>query len=119
MLNKIIEFWKSSDKYVFLPIIISLIFALSVTIFYFIYYSQLPERLPLFYSVSWGENQLASKQQFLILPATMMLILLINSLIASQLHSAQYILKRIIMLFLLIISLILLITAFKILFIFI
>lgn len=116
MINK---FLSSTDKFFLIPILITSFSVILIFSLFFIFANQLPDKLPLFYSLSWGENQLASKQQFFLLPIILVLALLTNSLIASQLHSTQYILKRIIMLSLLLLDAVILITAIKILWIFI
>lgn len=108
-----------SDKYFSIPFLVTILSAVFILSLYLIFYNRLPDRLPLFYSLSWGEAQLAQKQQFLLLPSAIILIGLINSLIASQLHQVQYLLKRMLMISLIIVDLILVITAFKIISIFI
>jgi hypothetical protein len=72
----------------------------------------------LYYSLPWGHSQLVNKDQFYILPAFLILVCLINSFIAYHLHTAQIVLKRVIMISLLFIDLLILITALKILLIF-
>lgn len=119
MLNTINKIWSSSDKYFIIPVLITSFSVILIISLFFFFINQLPDKLPLFYSLSWGENQLASKQQFFLLPIILILALLINSLIASQLHSAQYILKRILLLSLILLDAVILITAIKILWIFI
>lgn len=108
-----------TDKFFLIPTLITAFSVILITLLFSIFMNQLPDKLPLFYSLSWGENQLASKQQFFLLPIILILVLLINSFIASQLHSSQYILKRILMLSLILLDGVILITAIKILWIFI
>lgn len=79
----------------------------------------LPTKLPLFYSLPWGETQLATPKQFLIIPAIILLLSLINISIARSLHPQQVLLKKIISLSTILISIILVITIIKIIFIFI
>lgn len=79
----------------------------------------LPERLPLFYSLPWGERQLASHLQFLIIPATAVLVTLINLTVKKQLHASQAFLKLALDLTSFIVTFILLITFLKIILIFI
>lgn len=79
----------------------------------------LPERLPLFYSLPWGERQLASHLQFLIIPATAVLVTLINLTVKKQLHASQAFLKLALDLTSFIVTVILLITFLKIILIFI
>ncbi|MFA5932680.1 MAG: hypothetical protein WCV81_00270 [Microgenomates group bacterium] len=119
MFTGIIKIWGSSDKYFVIPVLVTIISSLLILSLFFIFYNHLPDKLPLFYSLAWGEGQLATKQQFLLLPIALILICLVNSLIASQLHSVQYLLKRMLMVSLIIIDLILVITAFQIVSIFI
>lgn len=79
----------------------------------------LPERLPLFYSLPWGERQLVSHLQFLIIPATAVLVILINLTAKKQLHASQAFLKLTLDLTSFIVTVILLITFLKIILIFI
>lgn len=116
---KIIDLFLSSDKYLSVPLLISLttivlIFATTAAL-----YNNLPSRLPLFYSLPWGQSQLVDKQQFFILPAVLLLTVLINTFVSLHLHPAQTALKRILMLNLIVLSVVSLVTAFKIVSIFI
>jgi len=119
MFATVYKFLEKSDPYFLIPVFISIISILFILASYFIPFNHLPDKLPLFYSLPWGENQLATKQQFLLLPITLTLICLVNSFIASQLHSVQHLLKKMLMLSLIIIDLIIVITALKIIWIFI
>lgn len=119
MKKKIIKLLTKSDKFFLFPLTISTFSFLFITIFFFLFYQKLPPKLPLFYSLPWGEPQLGSKEQFLLLPTILILTTLTNTLIASQLHPLQFVLKRILMLSLVFINLIILVTALKILLIFI
>ncbi len=103
-------FWMSLP-----PLIIALLLTL-VTIFLLKF---LPSRLPLFYSLPWGDGQLATPKQFLLIPSFIGLITLINLIISWQLHSSQFFFKRILLLSSLIVNLILTITFIKIVLIFI
>lgn len=96
------------------PLILSLIITIAVFLLKF-----LPPRLPLFYSLPWGEGQLATYQQFLIIPAIISLITLINLIISWQLHPSQVFFKKMLILSPIVISLILTITLIKIVFNFI
>lgn len=98
-----------------LPIILSLL--ISVTILLMGQF--LPSKLPLFYSLPWGEDQLATLWQFLIIPSVLICISLINLMIYWQLHQSQKLLKEILVVTTLICSLILFITFIKIILIFI
>ncbi|MFH0937642.1 MAG: hypothetical protein V1808_05130 [Candidatus Daviesbacteria bacterium] len=118
MKDKLLNFWDKTDKYTSVPILTSILSSLPVIILFFAIYNKLPNKLPLFYSLPWGESQLVAKQQFLLLPTVLLLITLVNTFISSQIHPVQLVLKRMLMLTLLLINLIILITALKILFIF-
>lgn len=114
---KVITFLKSQDKYFLLAtaaVIFSIVIILSS---YLILFPGLPQRLPLFYSLPWGQAQLVGKDQFLVLPAALTLISLVNLLFASQLHPLQQTLKKILTLSLVVFSVITLITALEIFFI--
>ncbi len=89
-----------------------------LTLFLFIFLNNLPPKLPLFYSLLWGETQLVQKEQFFILPAVMLLIGLINMAIASQLHPAQIALKRMLILSMLGFAIIIFISSVKVITIF-
>lgn len=117
-MSKILNFVDKSDKFFFLPIFISVASIFFILILFAMTYNSLPPKLPMFYSLTWGSSQLVDKQQFLILPAVIVLTVLINLFLAWELHPVQYVLKRILMLNILLIDLIVLITALKILSIF-
>lgn len=99
----------------FLPFLTALV--LGVIILFFPRF--LPNKLPLFYSLPWGENQLANPQQFFIIPAIIVLIGLINLSLSWQLHQTQTFFKRILLISTLISTIILTISFVKIISIFI
>lgn len=76
-------------------VILSLILTASTTMAIFMLQGLLPPRLPLFYSLSWGENQLASPPQLLIIPGSILLTALVNLTVSWQLHPAQGFFKQI------------------------
>lgn len=91
-------------------LILSLSIALTVaTILKF-----LPPRLPLFYSLPWGDGQLATHQQFLIIPASIALIALLNLVLSWQLHPSQSFFKKVLIFSSVVVSLILTIAFIKI-----
>jgi len=65
---------------------IPFLFALLISLFVILSAKILPPKLPLFYSLPWGENQLASREQLLIIPAIISLIALTNLALSWQLH---------------------------------
>lgn len=111
---KFISFLKSQDKYFLIPLLLSISTSLVVTVTILILLKVLPIKLPLFYSLPWGDSQLVSINQFFILPATLFLMTLINLFLAWQLHPSQSFLKKALLLSLVPISLIVAVTAFKI-----
>lgn len=113
-LNQFISWVGKQDPFFLLPISIILITAILITMTYSIFYKTLSPKIPLFYSLAWGEAQLATKQQFLILPSALILIGLINSAIAWNLHPSQHVLKRTLMSSCIFIDLILFVAAIKI-----
>lgn len=119
MKKKLFTFLKTFDHFFLIPLSISLFSVLLIVLLITVFYNQLPLKMPLFYSIPWGENQLIAKQQFFLLPIILLLIILINTFIVSQLHSLQIVLKRLLMFSLIFIDLVILTTFFKILFIFI
>lgn len=118
-MEKLFKSLKQIDKHLLLPIIVSVLSALLIGLSYLVVYLFLPPVLPLYYSLPWGQAQLVMRQQFLLLPALIILVSAINSFLAFQLHPSQVVLRRILMLSQIVIDLILTITAIKILFIFI
>ncbi len=100
---------------IYFPLLLSLIIATYIIIFG----RFLPPKLPLFYSLSWGEKQLANSNQLLVIPASIALITLFNLIVSWQLHNSQSFFKKILLYSSVLISLILTITFLKIIFIFI
>lgn len=91
-----------------------LVLGLLITILIFTVLKSLPAKLPLFYSLAWGENQLATHNEFLIIPAGIGAVTLINLVISWQLHSSQSFFKKTLFIASVIVSLILTIAFTKI-----
>lgn len=104
----------SNDKLYFWLNLVPLFLSLLITIAIFAIIAPLPDKLPLFYSLPWGEGQLATHQQFFILPAVIVLITFFNLIISRNLHPSQFFFKRILLFTPFIISLILVISFIKI-----
>src|SRR3989344_4509019 len=96
------------------PIILSLIIIISILVLS----KTLPPKLPFFYSLPWGEKQLATVQQLYILPATIILLSLLNLTLSWQLHSQQTFFKSVLLFSSILLSIILTITFIKIVLIF-
>ena len=109
------SFTNKSVWIIFMPILFSLLITLTILILI----RFLPPKLPLFYSLPWGEKQLAQNQQLLIIPASIALLSLSNLIISWQLHEQQKFFQNILLFSSLLVSVILTITFFKIILIFI
>lgn len=103
----------------FLIVYAPIIFSLIITLLIIFLSKHLPPKLPIFYSLPWGDKQLGSIQQLFILPAIIILISLFNLVISWQLHEQQTYFKSILFFSSLLVTIILTITFFKIVFIFI
>lgn len=95
-LKRFINFYQHQDSLIFWSTSISILLSLILSLVYLFYYESLPNQIPFFYSLPWGETQLASKNQFFILPSLIVLSALINLTITWHLHSSQLTMKRII-----------------------
>lgn len=104
----------TSNKLDIWLILIPGVLTLSITIAIFTILQLLPTKLPLFYSLPWGNGQLATKQQFLVIPAITAAIVVLNSVISWQLHPSQSFFKKILIFSPLLISLLLTVTFVKI-----
>lgn len=94
----------------FAPVIASAILTFVILLFFHF----LPAKLPLFYSLPWGEGQLATQREFLIIPGIIILVTLFNFTITSQLHSSQKFFKDILCFSTYAVTLILLIAFVKV-----
>ncbi len=119
MFKQFLQHYKKSDKYNFFSIIITILILFIIVILFTIYLPSLPSKIPMFYSLSWGEPQLVNLSQFFILPLILILITMLNLIISWQLHSSQLILKRIINLVTILVAFLVLVTSFKIIHIFV
>lgn len=106
---KKLYFWAS-----FFPAAVILI----MTLFILVFFRFLPAKLPLFYSLPWGERQLADHLQFMILPAILAVITLLNVAISSHLHQQQSFFKKVLIGTTILSTVILIITFIKIVFLF-
>lgn len=114
MLNQTSLSQASRDKLHFWVGLFLLALSLAIALLNIFTFKFLPAKLPLFYSLPWGQAQLATHQQFLIIPASISAIAILNLIISWQLHSSQSFFKRVLLLSSIIVSLILTITFIKI-----
>lgn len=119
MKQRLLQFYHSTDKLSFYTVLLGIVSALVLTLTLVISLPFLPSQLPLFYSLPWGTQQLSTHSQLFILPSLILLLTLLNLMISKSLHSVQKLLKQILAYSTLLISFLLLLTALKILFIFI
>lgn len=113
-MNKFLLFFKNQDIYYSFPILFSLLSIFFIVSSLAVSFTSLPPKLPLFYSLPWGESQLTNKNQIIILPALIILVTLVHSFITFHLHNIHFVLKRILMLSVIFIDLIVLVTTVKI-----
>lgn len=117
--SKLEEFYpKKQDRVVLLQTCLSLIVAFFVFTIWFFSPPYLPSTLPLFYSLPWGEKQLAQHQQFIVIPGIIIIVTLLNLIISWHLHPTQKIIKRVLSSASLLITTLLLFTFLKIIFLF-
>ena len=65
-------------------------------IFFFIFkWPLLPPELPLFYSLPWGEEQLGTLLEFLVLPVSSLFFMLLNLFLGTYVFSEEPLLARI------------------------
>jgi hypothetical protein len=115
---KTLKSFITPDNLSFYTTVINLLAAAAMMVAVIISAAKLPKQVPLFYSLPWGESQLVDITQFMILPFIAILITLLNLTISWHLHESQLILKRMLCISSAVITLLILITTFKIIFIF-
>ncbi len=114
----ITKFLKNTDIFFTAPLIFSAITFVILHLLFFGLVRLLPHRIPLFYSLPWGETQLAYRAQFLILPAVVLLVSAFNSALAWRLREDQVLLRRMLFMIVLTVDIIILIAGVKIIWIF-
>jgi hypothetical protein len=96
ILKRFINFYQKQDSVIFWSTSFSILLALLLSFFYLLNYDQLPNQIPFFFSLPWGDTQLANKNQFFILPSLIVLTALVNLTLTWHLHSSQLTMKRIV-----------------------
>lgn len=115
----LLTLYQQSDKVTFFSAAVALLCLLSIINLFAVFYPELPHQIPLFYSLPWGDAQLASLGQFTLLPFIIVLTLLVNFSLIWHLHHTQIVLKRFLSLATAIIALLITLTAYQIVFIFV
>lgn len=77
-------------------------------------FNSLPDQVPLFYSLPWGESQLASTSTLFLLPTFSIVLLLVDNLFASFFLKTQTLLARLLVVTSLVFSIFSFITLFQI-----
>lgn len=110
---------KNKDSYFLISVVFTAISSILISLILLIFSSYLPGFLPLFYSLPWGEKQLATTSQVFILPGLLVVFSIVNAVFALQLHSSQIILRRMLLLASVAVDLIIVLSFIRIIFIFI
>jgi hypothetical protein len=118
-MKPIINFYQKSDKYVFYSSFTAIFSILIIINAFAWYYPDLPSQIPIYYALPWGDSQMGELSQFAIMPFIIVLIWLSNLFITWHLHDSQVVLKRLLAGTTITSSIILTITAVKILRIFV
>lgn len=106
------EFWQEKiNGIVFRWNVLIIILELS---FLFLKFNDLPVQVPLYFSLPWGESQLASASTLFLLPAFSIVVLLLNNLLASLFLKSIQLLSRLLVIFSLIFSVLSAISLYKI-----
>lgn len=92
--KRISNFLQRQEAVNFYSIVSSLVMIILILTAFALNYTKLPAQIPLFYSLPWGAEQLVTLPQFIILPAIIALVVLINLSISWHLHASQIVLKR-------------------------
>lgn len=116
IIKRFINFYQKQDAILFWSTSSSIILALLLSFIFLIYLDQLPNQIPFFYSLPWGDTQLANKGQFIILPSLIVLAAMVNLIITWHLHPSQLTMKRIILLSTTIIAILTFIAGLRIIF---
>jgi len=69
---------------------------LIMTLFFILNFNRLPPQIPLFYSKTWGENQLADLFMIFLLPFFLNLFFFLNNFIYANFFSENILVKKIV-----------------------
>lgn len=112
------KLYSKQDRVVFWLNALAVGAALFITALWLLKINELPSKVPFYYSLPWGENQLAPTNQFIIIPALIVLVVLFNMALSWYLHPSQYPLKRILAISSLIFALLMLASSTQIIYLF-
>lgn len=106
------QFWQQSfNSKLFRWNLLFVVLQLSILIWQF---SNLPQQLPLYYSLPWGESQLVTASTLFIIPTLSIILFFVNHLFAIGLSQKNILLSNLLIFTSLIVSFFLLITLVKI-----
>lgn len=106
------SFWQEKVNYhLFRWNLLLIIFQLTLLI---IKFNSLPAQVPLYYSLPWGEEQLAAAASLFLLPTFSIVVLLVNNLIATFFLKTTPLFSRLLTVFSLVFSLLSSITLTRI-----
>ncbi len=117
-MEKFLNFYARTDKVTFYSVAFPFLCAITIALSVLLTHSHLPKILPLFYSLPFGTQEFVTPSQFSIFPLLIILIALINLTLSWHLHRSQIVLKRILNITGATVALFMLITALRILLIF-
>jgi hypothetical protein len=106
------HFWQEkTNKKIFIWNVVFILLQLGLLFWKF---NDLPTSVPLYYSLPWGQSQLASLSALFLLPAFSLIIGLANSILALSLFSSIKLLSRLLVIFSLIFSILVFVSLFQI-----
>jgi hypothetical protein len=106
------KFWQQRNNG---QIFRSNLLVITVQIVYLIYkFNDLPPQVPLYYSLPWGESQLASASQLFFLPTFSIIFGLINNLLAATIFAKITLLSKLLVITSLLISILSSVTLYQI-----
>lgn len=92
----------------------NLLFIVFQLVFIIFRFSNLPQQVPLYYSLPWGESQLTNATSLFLLPTFSIVVFLINNLIGASFFKNIPLFSRLLVIFSLIFSLLSSISLFRI-----
>ena len=106
------KFWQEKVNHTILRWNVLLI--LSSIGFLVIKFGDLPPQVPLYFSLPWGENQLAPASSLFFMPTFSIVIAILNNLLAAIMVNSQVLFARLLVIFSLIFSIFTAISVFNI-----
>lgn len=105
---------KTRDKIIKASLQLGVLFLAAQLVLLGFFWKKLPPQAPLFYSHPWGKEQLTNPFGLLVLPVLSLMIILINSAVASLISAGEKLVSQLLIIFAAVFSFLCLITLFKI-----